>query len=106
MGYLGTKPANAVLTSEQIADGAIVQADLASNVVGNGPVFSVYLNGTQTISVEFNCTLPGQHITLVDSSSSSECIDINETGLVTKVFSNKYVQPGVPIYITISDGLC
>ena len=63
-------------------------------------------SGSHTIFVKFNCTLPGQRITLVDSSSNSECIDINETGVVIKSFSSKYVQPGAPIYITISDGLC
>lgn len=60
MGYLGTKPANAVVTSEQIADGAVstsdiaanavttakiadanvTQAKLASGVAGTGPAFS------------------------------------------------------------------
>ena len=70
MGYLGTKPANAVLTSEQIGDGviatadiadnaittakiaagAVVQADLATGVAGTGPAFSAYQNAsTQSI---------------------------------------------------------
>jgi hypothetical protein len=33
MGYLGAKPANAIITSEQIADGVITAADLANNVI-------------------------------------------------------------------------
>lgn len=33
MAYLGTRPANAVLTSEQIADGTITTSDLANNAV-------------------------------------------------------------------------
>lgn len=33
-----------------IQDGAVAQADLAANVVGNGPAFSAYLTGTQTLS--------------------------------------------------------
>lgn len=33
MGYLGTKPANAVLTSEQIGDGVITTADLADGLI-------------------------------------------------------------------------
>jgi hypothetical protein len=41
MAYLGTKPANAVLTSEQIGDGVITQADLSTGVAGTGPAFSV-----------------------------------------------------------------
>jgi hypothetical protein len=35
MGYLGTKPANAVLTSEQIGDGVITSADISSSVTIN-----------------------------------------------------------------------
>jgi hypothetical protein len=35
MGYLGTKPANAVLTSEQIGNGVITSADIASGVTIN-----------------------------------------------------------------------
>lgn len=44
----------------KVQDGVIVQADLASGVVGNGPAFSVYLSATQAISaatftkVQFN----------------------------------------------------
>ena len=33
MAYLGTKPANAVLTSDQIADGAVGTSDLANSAV-------------------------------------------------------------------------
>jgi hypothetical protein len=33
MAYLGTKPANAVLTSEQIGDGVITTADLADGLI-------------------------------------------------------------------------
>jgi hypothetical protein len=70
MGYLGTKPANAVLTSEQIGDGviatadiadnaittakiaagAVVQADLATGVAGTGPSFAAYRSSPQSIS--------------------------------------------------------
>ena len=35
MAYLGTKPANAVLTSEQIGDGVIATTDLANGAVTN-----------------------------------------------------------------------
>jgi hypothetical protein len=60
MAYLGTKPANAVLTSEQIGDGVIATADLANsavtqaklgtNVAGTAPVFSAYLSTNQSVS--------------------------------------------------------
>jgi hypothetical protein len=33
MGYIGTKPSNAALTSEQIADGAVGTVDIADNAV-------------------------------------------------------------------------
>ena len=57
MTYLGTKPANALTTTEQIAAGAVqtsdiadanvTQAKLAAGVAGNGPAFSAYRTGTQ-----------------------------------------------------------
>jgi hypothetical protein len=52
MGYLGTKPANAVLTSEQIGDGVITTADLA-----NGAVSSAKLSTTLDLSNN-SLTLP------------------------------------------------
>lgn len=54
MGYIGSKPAHAPVTTEQIGDGAVqtadianaavTQAKLAANVAGNGPAFSAYGN--------------------------------------------------------------
>jgi hypothetical protein len=54
MAYLGTKPANAVLTSEQIGDGVITQADLSTGVAGTGPAFNAYLNSVQLVSNAVN----------------------------------------------------
>lgn len=60
MAYLGTKPANAVLTSEQIGDGVIATADLANgavtqaklgtNVAGTGVAFSASMSADQTVT--------------------------------------------------------
>lgn len=60
MGYLGTKPSNIAVTTQQISDGAVTtakiadanvsQAKLGSNVAGNGPAFSAYCNQSQTLS--------------------------------------------------------
>ena len=38
------------LTAGGLPDASIVQADLAAGVAGNGPAFSAYLTGNQTIS--------------------------------------------------------
>lgn len=38
MGYLGTKPANAVVTSEQLADGVVSTADIANSAVTTAKV--------------------------------------------------------------------
>lgn len=60
MAYLGTKPANAVVTSEQLADGvvgtsdlasaAVTQAKLGTGVSGTGPAFSAYQGTSQTLT--------------------------------------------------------
>jgi hypothetical protein len=60
MAYLGTKPANAVLTSEQIGDGviatadlangAVTQAKLASGVAGTGSAFSAVQSAQTSLS--------------------------------------------------------
>jgi hypothetical protein len=38
------------VTSNELASGAVTQAKLATNVVGNGPLFRAYKNATQSIS--------------------------------------------------------
>lgn len=61
MSYLGTKPSNTVVSTQQIADGAVTtakiadanvtQAKLGTNVAGTGPAFSAYVpNNTQTLT--------------------------------------------------------
>jgi hypothetical protein len=37
-----------------VQDGVVVQADLAANVVGNGPVFRAYANAQTTVTSAFN----------------------------------------------------
>ena len=60
MGYLGTKPANQVIdstliangavTADDLASGSVTQSKLASGVAGNGPAFSAYQSSAQTLS--------------------------------------------------------
>jgi hypothetical protein len=50
MAYLGTKPANAVITSEQIADGVIATADLANGAVTDAKIASGAIN-SQALSL-------------------------------------------------------
>lgn len=38
MGYLGTKPANALATTDQIGDGAVQTSDIANNAVTNAKI--------------------------------------------------------------------
>jgi hypothetical protein len=42
--------ASSSVTSTQIAAGAVIQADLATNVAGNGPAFSAYQSSAQALS--------------------------------------------------------
>lgn len=64
MGYLGTKPANALATTEQIGDGAVQTADIANSAVtqaklgagvaGTGPAFSAFQNAATTVNTSTN----------------------------------------------------
>jgi hypothetical protein len=48
---LGAIPATSgAVTTPYILDGAVTQAKLGTNVAGNGPAFSAYLNTTQSIT--------------------------------------------------------
>ena len=50
-GAVGTSLiADGSITSAKIAAGAVIQADIGTNVAGTGPAFSVYLSANQTIS--------------------------------------------------------
>lgn len=50
MGYLGTKPANAVVTSEQLADGVVATADLANSAVTPAKLSQPFTAGTAVAS--------------------------------------------------------
>jgi len=50
-GSVGTTYlANSSVTTDKIAAGAVVQADLATNVAGTGPAFSAYNSGSQSVT--------------------------------------------------------
>lgn len=50
MAYLGTKPANAVVTSEQLADGVVGTSDLASAAVTPAKLSQPFTSGTAVAS--------------------------------------------------------
>jgi hypothetical protein len=50
-GSIGTDDlAASAVTTAKIADANVTQAKLGANVAGNGPAFSVYLSGNQTVA--------------------------------------------------------
>jgi hypothetical protein len=70
MGYLGTKPANAVLTSEQIGDGVITTADLANGAVTDAKIAAMAASKL-TGQVPAGNAVSGSVIQVVQTATSS-----------------------------------
>ena len=91
MGYLGTKPANAVITSEQIGDGAVQTADIANSAVTDAKIASMAgskLTGGQSIP---KAALPtGSVIQVVSTTTSTS----------TGTTSGSYVDTALTLAIT------
>ena len=83
--------AGAVNTS-YITDGAVTQAKLGTNVVGNGPAFSAYQSSAQTISTGVTTKLQFQ----AEEFDTANCFD-NST--------NYRFTPNVAGYYQVSGGL-
>jgi hypothetical protein len=96
MAYLGTKPANAVLTSEQIGDGVVATADLAdgaitkSKMASNGawsPAGTVLqvVNATYSVQTDFSTASyvdTGLTATITPSSANSKILVlVNQIGI-------------------------
>jgi hypothetical protein len=102
MGYLGTKPANAVLTSEQIGDGVIATADLANGAVtqaklgtgvaGTGPAFFAFRSSGQSISAGTNTKIQFTS----EQFDTASCFDST---------TNYRFTPNVAGYYSISVGV-
>ncbi len=106
MAYLGTKPANALVNTEQInagavttsdiADANVTQAKLASGVAGNGPAFSASPSTTQSVTsgVYTKITLGTENFDTNDNFASSR---------FTPTVAGYYFLSGV-LYATFSSG--
>lgn len=79
------------ITTTKIAPGAVVQADLAANVAGNGPAFSVYRNANQTVSAAVS-TKVAFNTKVYDTSNAFDAT------------TNYRFQPTVAGYYQISAG--
>ena len=92
-----------VVNSTNIVDASITQADLAANVVGNGPAFSAYLSGNQSFSSS-TWTKGAFALEEYDTNSNFNTTNyrflptvagyyqISCTGLVTGSASDRYMQ--------------
>jgi hypothetical protein len=90
-GSVGTANiADNAITTAKIAAGAVIQADLATNVAGTGPAFSAYKNaGNQTIS----------NVTFTKVTFDTEAFDTNNN------FSSSTFTPTVAGYYQLSAGI-
>jgi hypothetical protein len=134
MAYLGTKPANAVLTSEQIGDGVIATADLANGAVTQDklstyiapkgtPAFSAYGNATQnpTLSTWTKVLLQVEDFDTNNNFASSTftptvagyyqinarvrgVVATTFTGLQTAIYKNGVSQSVVLLQATLGNG--
>jgi hypothetical protein len=85
-----------VATSLTVASGTITQSKLASGVSGNGPAFSAYKSGNQTVS----------HNTLTKITFDTEAYDTNNN-FASSTFTPTvagYYQPSGSVYLTGTGG--
>lgn len=90
MGYLGTKPANAVLTSDQIGDGVITTADLANGAVTDAKIAAMAASKL-TGQVPAGSAVSGSVIQVVNGFTSAA---------VTTSVTNTYIDTGITATIT------
>jgi hypothetical protein len=89
MAYLGTKPANAVLTSEQIGDGVITTADLANGAITDAKIASMAAN-------KLTGQLPDAN---APSGSVIQVVNV-QYGTGVSTTSTSYVDTGLSASIT------
>lgn len=94
MGYLGTKPANAAVTSEQIADGAVSTADIAANAVTAAKMGS---NGTWAPTGTIIQVVQGASNTPASNSSTTVNSSTGVSASITPKFSTSKILINVSI---------
>ena len=110
MTYLGTKPANAAITSEQIADGVISTADLANNAVTTAKIADANITAAKIASGQI---LPASGISFPATQSASTNAntlddyeegtwtptDASGAGLTFSVTSAYYIKVGKLVFV-------
>lgn len=109
MGYLGTKPANAVLTSEQIADGVIGTSDLANSAVTTDKIAASAVTPakmSQKLTLETAKTATGTAVDFTGIPSWAKRITVMFTGLSVSGSNAALLQLGDAGGIETTGYLC
>lgn len=75
------------------------------NTPGNGGSAQTNQIGTCTITMTYDCSIPGQNISLVDSAFNYQCINTS-TGFNSMSFFGVVINTSVDLLLTCSDGTC
>ena len=75
------------------------------NTPGNGGSAQTNQIGTYTITMTYDCSIPGQNISLVDSAFNYQCINTS-TGFNSMSFFGVVINTSVDLLLTCSDGTC
>lgn len=85
---------------------ATITSGSLPNTSGNTN-FQTKKTGTYNIAVDWNSSIAGQHITIIDSDGNSYCEGVdNGSGAGTVTFIGAVIKPELPITIQVADGVC
>ena len=75
------------------------------NTPGNGGSAQTNQIGTYSITMTYDCSVPGQHIELIDSAFNYQCINTS-TGFNSMTFTGVVINTSVDLLLTCYDGTC
>ena len=75
------------------------------NTPGNGGSAQTNQIGTYSITMTYDCSVPGQHIELIDSAFNYHCNNTS-TGFNSMTFTGVVINTSVDLLLTCYDGTC
>lgn len=99
MGYLGTKPANAAITSEQIADGVVSTADLANSAVTTAKIADANVTTAKVADASITAAKMAAGGAWAPAGTVLQVVNATLTSLFTTT-SGSFVTTGLTASIT------